>query len=204
MPKIQAFWGQGTNVGDTLTPVILEHFTRYTAEWVPSTETDKLLMCGSILEHAKPGDIILGAGHYKKELIDLRGTNVLALRGRLSGEAPRYGDPGILLPLIYKPFVAITKRVGFTPHLWDQKNYTDFIDVNLGWMDFIKEILKCEKIITTSLHGYIIARAYGVPVEWREYDEIPGAKIKYEDFLTGAEQGIEHSQMELLEGLKQL
>lgn len=204
MPSLRAFWGKGTNVGDTLTPVILEHFTKYKAEWVSSTEQNKLLMCGSILEHARSGDIILGAGHYKKELIDLRGTNVLALRGMLSGEAPRYGDPAVLLPLIYKPFVGITKKLGNIPHLWDQKNYTDYIDVNLHWKDFVKEILKCEKIITTSLHGFIISQAFGVPVEWREYSEIPGAKIKYEDYLSGVENGIEKAQKQLLEALKLL
>lgn len=78
---MRMFWGVGTNVGDTLSPVILEHFTNHKAEWVSSLEDNKLLMCGSILEFAKPGDTVLGAGHYKHNLIDLGGGQGVGATG---------------------------------------------------------------------------------------------------------------------------
>lgn len=201
---MKAFWGVGTNIGDTLTPVILEHFTSYEAEWVSSLDSGKLLMCGSILEFAKPGDTVLGAGHYKKKPIDLKGVNVLALRGKRSGSAPVYGDPAILLPLIYAPSSLTKKEVGYIPHLWDQKNYTDFIDVNLPWDKFIDEVTSCERIVSSSLHGFIIAQVYGVPVEWIHYKPIPGARIKYEDYLSGVQDGIEKAQVDLIKVLGEL
>lgn len=201
---MRAFWGVGTNVGDTLTPVILEYFTKHKAEWVSSLDDNKLLMCGSILEFAKPGDTVLGAGHYKKNPVNLNGVNVLALRGRLSGEAPVYGDPAILLPLIYKPVVKKTKKRGFIPHLWDQKNYNDYIDVNLPWREFVDAVVACESIVSTSLHGKIIADAYNIPARWMLYEEIPGAAIKYYDYLSGTEDGIEAAQEGLLKELAKL
>lgn len=201
---MRAFWGVGTNVGDTLTPVILEHFTNHKAEWVPSTASDKLLMCGSILEHALPGDIILGAGHYKSKQVDLAYMKVLALRGKRSGEAPVYGDPALLLPLMYKPRIKKTRYMREIPHLWDQENYRDYIDVNWPWRYFVDEILACETVVTSSLHGKIIADAYGVHAEWRHYEKIPGAKIKYEDYLSGIEGGIEQAQQGLLKAMEQL
>lgn len=129
---------------------------------------------------------------------------MLALRGRYSGQAPVYGDPALLLPLMYKPKVKKTKEVGYIPHLWDQKNYTDYIDVNLPWKKFVREILACDRVVSSSLHGVIIADAYGIPVLWKEYRKIPGAKIKYEDYLSGIENGIEHAQQGLLTALEQL
>lgn len=201
---MRAFWGVGTNVGDTLTPVILEHFTKHKAEWVSSLDSNKLLLCGSILEFALPGDTVLGAGDYRLGSQDLSGVNVLALRGKLSGEAPIYGDPAILLPLIYNPKVPKTKEVGVIPHLYDQENYQEYIDVNLPWQDFVKEVLACERVISSSLHGYIIAQAYGVIADWYEYKPIPGARIKYEDYRSGIDDGIEKGQERLLKVLAEL
>lgn len=201
---MRAFWFPGTNVGDTLTPVILEHFTEHKAEWVPTTESGKLLMCGSILEFALPGDTVLGAGDYRLPTQDLSDVKILALRGRVSGQAPCYGDPALLLPLIYKPKINKTKTVGLIPHVWDQKNYPEFIDVNLTWRNFVDEILACENIVSSSLHGFIIAQAYGVPAEWVHYSEIPGARIKYTDYLTGVIEGIEKAQDDLLKALAEL
>lgn len=202
---MRAFWGVGTNVGDTLTPVILEHFTKHKAEWVSSLEDNKLLMCGSILEFAKPGDIVLGAGTYSCIKKDLHGVDVRALRGVLSGQAPAYGDPGVLLPLIYKPNVKKDTMTGFIPHLWDQRTFQEgYIDVNLPWKEFVKAILKCDNIVTSSLHGAVIADAYGVPCEWIESPIVPGARIKYADYLTSMSKGLDYAQDSLLKALENL
>lgn len=203
---MKAFWFPSTNVGDSLTPVILEQFTKHKAEWVPHDYQGKLLLCGSILECALPGDTVLGAGEYREESPDLSEVNVMALRGKLSGEAPAYGDPAILLPLIYKPKVKITKEIGYIPHVWDQENYKkgEFIDVNLPWKEFVREVLACEGVVSSSLHGMIIAQAYGVPAKWVLYDKIPGAYKKYQDYLTGVNQGIKKAQKDLLKALAQL
>lgn len=204
MTRLRAFWGLGTNVGDTLTPVIIEHFTKHKVKWVSSLAHDKVLLCGSILEYALPGDTIAGAGHYRTNKIDLSEMKVLALRGSKSGEAPVYGDPAVLLPLIYNPKVSKTKDVGFIPHLRDQDNYSEFIDVNLPWKDFVRQVLSCRKVVSSSLHGFIIAQAYGVEAEWIYTNKVPGGKFKWQDYLTGVEGGIEKAQKDLLKMLEQL
>ena len=46
------------------------------------------------------------------------------------------------------------------------------------------EVLSCEKIFSTALHGLIVADAYGIPNQWVEVDgRIGGDKMKFRDFL---------------------
>ena len=50
------------NVGDTLSPFILEYFTDRKAERVNYNEKNKLLMVGSFLDVVEDGDILAGVG----------------------------------------------------------------------------------------------------------------------------------------------
>lgn len=46
------------------------------------------------------------------------------------------------------------------------------------------EILSCKKIVSSSLHGLIVAHAYGIPAIWQKFsDNIFGDDIKYIDYL---------------------
>ena len=179
---MKVYWQQENNVGDKLTPYILKNLFGITAKF--SRKKGKLLGVGSILSHAKVGDTIWGSGlispHHLPQSADL---NVLAVRGPLTRDILSkmgvkcndciLGDPALLLPQICKPIVEIRYEKGIIPHYVDydfvKKEYASdekagkvkIIDVRLPIEDFITSVLECEEILSSSLHGLIIADAYG-------------------------------------------
>ena len=111
-----------------------------------------------------------------------------------------YGDPALLLPLVYNPYVEKVKgRVGFIPHYKDLKDKEIIRLINEGgkdailikvqeysnWQDVIKQILSCEFVISSSLHGIILSDAYGVPNQWITLPRaLPGGGFKFEDYYS--------------------
>lgn len=104
------------------------------------------------------------------------------------------GDPSLLLPIVYKPQINKTHKIGIIPH------HIHYNDVSMKIKDhnvkvinllddietIIDEINKCEYIISTSLHGIIVPQAYGIPSLWFTYDEKPlfGDNIKFYDYFS--------------------
>ena len=84
-----------------------------------------------------------------------------------------YGDPAILMPLIYKPDVPPKHEYGIIPQFVTEaeihKRYPDDFIISMNTNDYkkvISEILTCRKVVSSSLHGVILAEAYGVPTVW--------------------------------------
>lgn len=109
-----------------------------------------------------------------------------------------YGDPALLLPTIYNPSVSKKYKIGIVAHYLDHRNkalslilsqYPDeilFINVaNYGsWKKYIKDILSCEMVISSSLHGLIVADAYKVPNIWSEFDfKMDDNGFKFQDYF---------------------
>jgi pyruvyltransferase len=202
---LKAFWYRSNNLGDRLTPVIVEYFLGKKIELASASDCGKLLGVGSILNELREGDIVWGSGLIRE--VKLRCPNsvkFLAVRGPLTrsmieGDVPEvYGDPAILMPLIYNPEIKKTHKVGIVPHyidkiLWENRRLPEgvkFIDVEGNWRKVIDEIVSCEMIRTSSLHGIIIAEAYGVPVVWEKYsDDIVGGEFKFQDYFLGTGRG---------------
>ena len=93
------------------------------------------------------------------------------------GQCPDiYGDPALLLPLICDESNK-EYDVGLIPHYTHynalrvinkaKKHNYHIIDVrNSDPLEVVKEITKCRKIVSSSLHGIICAHAYGIPAAW--------------------------------------
>ncbi len=112
----------------------------------------------------------------------LRKLDIRAVRGPLSREmiiklghkCPEvYGDPAILMPLIYKPDVEKCHDYAVIPQYYTEGKVRDqykdefIISMNTNnYKEVIDKIVSCRKVITSSLHGIILAEAYGIPAIW--------------------------------------
>ena len=112
---------------------------------------------------------------------------------------PRYGDPGLLLPLYFRPKVAKTVPLGIVPHVSHfgvvKKQYQNqeaegrvkVIDLRTKDVEaIVRQLMACEKIVSSSLHGLIVSDAYGIPNKWVQFNKngVRGDNIKYYDYFA--------------------
>lgn len=174
------YWRGKKNFGDLLTPLLINHFCHLPTEWV-SPEDSHLVMVGSLLEHLPwtYRGVIAGCGvlHEGSDLA-FPYANILAVRGPLTASKIKYrqsikvfADPGLiadeLIPNQDKEY-----NLGIIPH-WSDKT----LEVNPLFLKYdpkiirvtddplivIAQIAKCKKIVSSSLHGIILADAFGIP-----------------------------------------
>lgn len=195
------------NAGDLVTPYLLKNLFKVNYEWVDSKSNGiKYMSTGSIIRKADSNTIVWGSGSIASSLNLINvSPKILAVRGPLTRElilknkidCPEvYGDPALLLPMIYSPTVAKKYKLGVVPHYVDRES--DFIkycrhnkdikviDVqNRNIEDFINQILECEIIMSSSLHGLIIADSYRIPSVWIELSKkVIGNGFKFKDYYA--------------------
>ena len=177
---MKVHWFRGTewdgstgNFGDWLTPYFLHKLTNVEIEWTRSEEAE-MFGCGSIIEKI-PEDfkgIIFTTGMMSEnsERRDLSGAQILGLRGpytaervMVSGSAVQFGDLGLLLSL-FKPDEEKQYDVGWIPHYvhFNDERPGYKIDIRGGIEHVLREASKCERIVSNSLHGIILADALGI------------------------------------------
>lgn len=169
---------------------------------------------GSILANVNHKCIVWGSGIINKE-IKIKNARFLAVRGPqtrkylmdLGYEVPEvYGDPALLLPRYFNPKVEKKYRYGIVPHYNDYKvvekwfeNRSDIHLIDMMTNDIESktiEFLQCEKIISSSLHGVIIAHTYGIPAVWQKFsDKVFGDDIKYQDYMESVQIPFYHPEI---------
>jgi pyruvyltransferase len=106
-----------------------------------------------------------------------------------------YGDPALLYPGIYQPDITKKWKLGIIPHYVDKenthlkkfKNFPDIkvIDIEAPINTVVDQICSCTSIASSSLHGIIIADAYGVPsVYLKISDRVLGNGFKFRDYFA--------------------
>lgn len=197
------------NIGDAISPFILDTFTKHKPELANSDEENKLLLVGSLLDIVKNGDTILGIGSNKPNFVlEANDTmRFISVRGPLTrfqikgADVPKiYGDPALLLPLMYYPKIEKKKKTGLVPHYVDKKYFPkdQIIDIEQDYKTFIDQILECDEIIASSLHAIVIAEAYGIKTKWVMYgDKIEGGEFKYQDYFLGTGRCIQQQNKKL-------
>ena len=221
----KAYWWRDTppfgagrgiqNFGDRLTPLLLERFAGVRTEWAPP-ETAGVVCVGSILEHlpARWTGTVAGAGKLAEESrVDLRAARILALRGPLSarGIPGDYvvGDPGLLADeLVVTP----TRRhpLGVVPHWSDTRLAMDpafmvpgrvVIDPCGDPVNVVRMIGECEAIVASSLHGIVLADAFGIPrqIEYCASFEREGGMFKFRDHCAAVGVGFSAGRRQLAE-----
>ena len=133
---------------------------------------------GSIIDGGYQDATVWGSGLLRGKnkywWSNLRKLDIRAVRGPLTRQAllsngftcPEvYGDPAILLPMFYQPS-DMTKRYAYrvVPHMVYGTEYPNVLTPHTDdWKGFIDGIVQSELVISSSLHGIILAEAYGIP-----------------------------------------
>lgn len=201
------------NYGDLLSPYIVAQVSNNEVEFynAPASrkkffKKDYLMAIGSILQYATSRATVWGSGIISKNNTPGKAC-YCAVRGPLSRKRIQelghtcpevYGDPALLLPEFYHPTIAKTEDIGIVPHYVDykkvQKDYGKEIKVidlmTDNWQVTTDQILSCKAIISSSLHGVIVAHAYGIPAIWVQFsNKLSGDNVKYADYFLSV--GIE-------------
>lgn len=203
--EVMYFWYKygNFNFGDWITPYLVKKITGEEAKFIDphQTKSSVIISTGSIMRVCGSNTIVWGSGIRDIDQNINGGKLIRSVRGPLTRNRllsigcecpPIYGDPCLLLPKFYNP-VNIQKiyALGIIPHIsqykkvksmYSEKN-TCVIDLTNNDVEYtIDLVLKCKRIVSSSLHGIIVAHAYGLPVRWIKFDDnINGDDTKYYD-----------------------
>lgn len=203
------WWKAEPNFGDAINPMIAGHLAQREVVHTGPRKAD-MFAIGSMLQvvkrtHKEPresGDKlcvwgtgllnpVFGHGFLKHvDIALLRGPITAAL---LSLEHNRFGDPGLLINAAL-PFSGTQgDRIGIVPHysLMEDAALLAFvasdpayflIDPRTDPAQVCHQIAGCAHIYASSLHGLIVADAYGVPNTWT----VPEGQswLKYLDYAA--------------------
>jgi pyruvyltransferase len=205
------YWQKGgnQNFGDYLSLKLVERIVGGQVISVSNkdcTTQHKLLAIGSVLITGIDGDVVWGTGMnakrtdlglYKFDYLDVR-----AIRGPLTRKflmdnfniycPETYGDPALLIPYLFPEF---KKKKDpqydyiIIPHyseewMFPKDLYPNVVYPTEPWNEVIRKILNSKFVISSSLHGLIIADAYDIPSRYlRVTDHEP--LFKYEDYYLG-------------------
>lgn len=215
MAHLRSWWYRDpkfTNFGDELGHVFLE-LLGHEVELVPYPHAD-ILTTGSILQRRqplKPGTIIWGTGWHKRPPERLPRLDVRMVRGQLTADALKlrkkvpFGDPGFLASHFW-PAEPKRHRVGFVRHYIDTREIhgTKLIDPRADPETVCRQISECETVVSSSLHGCIVAASYGIPYMRLPHDRVVGGDTKWIDFTTSLNRPIAEIQHDLLERIADL
>lgn len=200
------------NLGDMLSEVIYNFMcNKYGLDvHTKLKKTCHFYAVGSILFFENQDAVVWGTGCTKESEKNInniihqkymRKLDVRAVRGPKTKEAldklgikcPEvYGDPAMLMPLIYQPVDKKTDITVVITHLKDEKEMCDRYASDIvitdmvtdDWKKKIDMIVSAKRVISSSLHGLILAESYGVPaVLLRPKTE--NSLFKYEDYYLG-------------------
>ncbi|OJF95292.1 hypothetical protein AX760_19700 [Pararhizobium antarcticum] len=199
------------NFGDELGRTIVELMLGRRGHTVfDSVHTPRgILSIGSILHFANDGDVIWGSGVNGSVPVNdhkYRNIDVRAVRGPLTRQFLKargitvpevYGDPALLTKRLTGSRFEPTEKhaVGIVPNMFDmaliKKNnlLAPFKNIHLvdptgSWNSVVEKILECKYIISSSLHGLVLADTYGIPSKYVRLTDHEGL-LKYEDYYEG-------------------
>ncbi len=232
--EIQLAGKKKENYGDLVGHYLVEKISGKKAVWTHPKKRSFLdsfktvyFTAGSILTQISGKCVVWGSGIISKEY-KIKKAVFLAVRGPQTRkhlmaqgyDVPEiYGDPALLMPRFYNPERKIQYDLGIIPHYADYQIVTELyegqknvliIDLMTNDVESVTDqILQCKRIISSSLHGVIIAHAYQIPAVWVKFSEnVFGDGIKYQDYFesVGLEnytpqfltQALDNSQIESL------
>jgi pyruvyltransferase len=206
------------NWGDIVAKHIAEEYSKKESVLMPFVGSrdcgDVYAVTGSILQIIRSSNVIVwGLGFIsendslttKPKILSVRGP---LTRGKLIEQGQNcpeiYGDPALLMSRIYKPLIKKKYKIGVIPHYVDKsnpwlnkfKNNKDIKIIDISnraskerSYGFIDEVLECDLIISSSLHGIIVGDSYGIPSYWVEFsNKVVGKGFKFRDYFMSVKR----------------
>tara|TARA_R100000789_G_scaffold99661_1_gene106845 strand:+ start:6044 stop:6922 length:879 start_codon:yes stop_codon:yes gene_type:complete len=202
------YFDRKANAGDLIGPYLIEKIIGKRVANCRSRIPNHLLAVGSIMHEANARSFIWGAGCLGESYISdsVSSDKIFALRGKktLAALEAKFGkklemvplgDPAVLMPQLFQPEVKPEFKVGIIPHYWHydkvkavvgEEEGVHVIDIRCTPEELVLHILRCESILSTSLHGLILADSYNVPNKWLEDATSPllGGRFKFHDYYS--------------------
>lgn len=225
---VKAWWYHNdglANFGDMMSPWLVRHITK---QWVTLPKMhgffkeEHYFIIGSILANTNAKSIVWGSGMLHpdqpvlaKKFHAVRGPHTRNSLLKANKVVPEvYGDPAILAPRYFNPTnVSIKYETAIIPHIVDYqqvkeielKNNTGRLVINLldSIETVIEQIKSSKRVLSSSLHGVIVAHAYRVPVIWVKFsDKLKGSdhNFKFHDYFGGVESEF-YNAIELRDGV---
>ena len=215
------WWSEIDNFGDYINNEIYHWFFNK-IEDNDNPQTNNIVFgVGSVIQVAEFNSTIWGSGLIKENAYDdfdnkrikldirlVRGPLTRKRLMELGYTVPeKYGDPSIVLPLIYNP--DRPKELNDYVIIAHYKDYQALKDkysnvINAGTTDYksiVNAIVSSKKVISTSLHGIILSEIYGVPAVLLHLNESLDL-FKYRDYYLSTNRediSIAYSVEEALE-----
>ncbi|WP_268035827.1 polysaccharide pyruvyl transferase family protein [Algoriphagus sp. PAP.12] len=206
------YWDYKQNWGDSINKFLFESVLKkevfVSSQVFNLKNQENITGVGSILSSRLEHYSIWGSGFLSENhsLIH-RPNKVLSVRGKLTAkkikdlfkiDCPILGDPGLLFKEYYNPDLSKKYSVGIIPHFKELDlpilkniegkygNEVLVISPTLDIFKFAEMVKQCEKILSSSLHGLILAESYGIPTERIILsDRLIGGDFKFMDYYSG-------------------
>ena len=221
---------RNANFGDQIAPHIIERLYGVRTKHVGMAQAD-LISTGSLLDWAERdvrdrAPAVWGSG-FLADGGEWRGRTLrpVAVRGRLSAKRispanPQrlaLGDPGILMARAFPELAAVqTSTISVVPHFTDYQRLSEesaglhedlgIIDVLAPFESVVQAIAGSRAVLSSSLHGLVIAESYGVPNFWIHPGAgVEGGRYKFDDYYSAFDVAREPSTVqEITENLPRL
>lgn len=221
------YWRQPNfvNFGDYLSLMLVERMVGQTVSVYNRSihKGPKFLAIGSILSFAGEKDLVWGSGingkvlslnNYKFKNLDIRAVRGPLTRdylvNKLHIKCPEvYGDPALLVPYFFHEFKKKenpSRKYSIIPHyseihLFPKSKYPHAIYPTEPWDKVIEKITDSQFVISSSLHGLILADAFGIPARRLKITDHE-KDFKFVDYYEGTNRADSQSAHSIEEALK--
>lgn len=194
------------NVGDYLSPVVVDYMLgQYGLSLdTPIRGKKHLYAIGSIIDAGVQDAVVWGSGYRigtvnhpllykyfrKLDVRLVRGPETRNILLDLGYNCPElYGDPAIIMPMIYSPNVEKKQDYTVILHIATMRGGDPHClsPITNDYKKFINELCESKLVISSSLHGIILAESYGIPAVLLS-DAETKHMLKYKDYYYSTQR----------------